>query len=106
MITARKVQQVERLDNPMKVNARRIFDSPHAQIMHLELSAGQTIPKHTSPMDVAFYVLQGQGEIQIGDESVVVESDTLVESPANSPHLLRNTGAGSFRLLVIKTPRP
>ena len=58
--------------------------------------------KHTTPVDVFFYILEGKGEVEIGDEIKEVEKDTLIESPKDIPHLLRNTGTNIFRFLVVK----
>ena len=67
--------------------------------------------KHITPVDVFFYVLEGQVTIEIGDEQVVAGpdtliEDTLIESPAKIPHRLANEGNGTGRILVVKTPRP
>jgi mannose-6-phosphate isomerase-like protein (cupin superfamily) len=61
---------------------------------------------HRTPVDVFFYVLQGQGVVEIGGEQQTVPADTLIESPARIPHRLLNPSDGVFRVLVVKTPRP
>jgi len=63
---------------------------------------GQTLRRHVTPADVLFYILERRGVVEIGDETLEVEKDTLVESPKDIPHLLRNTGSGVFRFLVVK----
>ena len=68
----------------------------------MNLKPGQSLKKHTTPVDVFFYILEGKGEIEIGDETKEVEKDTLIESPKDIPHLLRNTGTNLFRFLVVK----
>jgi mannose-6-phosphate isomerase-like protein (cupin superfamily) len=35
----------------------------------------------------------------------VVEKETAIDSPKGIPHLLRNTGDGIFRFLVVKLPK-
>jgi mannose-6-phosphate isomerase-like protein (cupin superfamily) len=68
----------------------------------MNLKPGQSLKKHTTPVDVFFYILEGKGEVEIGDEIKEVEKDTLIESPKDIPHLLRNTGTNIFRFLVVK----
>lgn len=88
------------------VTARKILVKDEVEAVHLEIAPGGTLPLHKTPVEVFFYVLEGTGEIEIGDERQNVDTDTLVESPKMIPHALHNTGTGLFRVLVVKTPRP
>jgi quercetin dioxygenase-like cupin family protein len=92
--------------NPHGVEARTIYDHEEALISHLMLQPGQALKKHVTPVDVAFYVLEGRGEVEIGEEKETVGQDTLVESPKGIPHLWRNVGDGPLRIMVIKLPKP
>ena len=62
--------------------------------------------KHITPVDVVFYVLEGMGVVEIGDERKGVGPDTLIESPAKIPHRWINESDKVLRILVVKTPRP
>jgi mannose-6-phosphate isomerase-like protein (cupin superfamily) len=53
-----------------------------------------------------FYVLEGEGIVEIGKEIETVNKDQLIFSPAKVPHLLKNESGEKFRFLVIKTPTP
>ena len=55
--------------------------------------------------DVFFYVLEGKGNVVVGDEKEEVVRNMLIESPKGIPHLLENTGVGYFKFLVIKLPK-
>jgi len=55
---------------------------------------------------VFFYVLEGKGIVEIGDEKKEVGSDTLIESPAKILHCWYNESNEILRILVVKTPRP
>jgi mannose-6-phosphate isomerase-like protein (cupin superfamily) len=92
--------------NPHKVHASRIYDTEHAQVVHILLKPGENLKKHITPADVFFYVLEGEGVVEIGDERETVGPDTLVESPAKVPHRLLNESGNDFRFLVVKVPRP
>ncbi len=92
--------------NPHHVDARRIYDSPHAMAVVITLQPGEALKKHITPVDVFFYVLEGIGVIEIGDEKKTVEKDMLVESPAKIPHKWANESKAVFRVLVVKVPRP
>lgn len=56
-------------------------------------------------MDAFFYVLEGQGVVEIGGEQQRVSQDQLIVSPARIPHRLWNESEAVFRFLVVKTPR-
>jgi mannose-6-phosphate isomerase-like protein (cupin superfamily) len=92
--------------NPHHVDARKVYDSPHATAVVITLQPGESLKKHLTPVDVFFYVLEGEGVVEIGDERKAVGKDTLVESPARIPHRWINEGKTVFRVLVVKVPRP
>ncbi len=92
--------------NPHHVDARKIYDSQHAMAVVITLKPGEALKKHITPVDVFFYVLEGTGVIEIGDERQTVTKDMLVESPARIPHKWSNESAGVFRVLVVKVPKP
>lgn len=99
-------REAEASPNPHGVQASRIYDSEHAQAVHILLKPGESLKKHITPVDVFFYVLDGEGVIEIGEESETVGPDTLIESPARIPHRWLNEGDADFRVLVVKVPRP
>lgn len=97
-----KVLKTSSFENVHGVDAKKIYADDNAQVIHMALQSGQSLKKHTTPVDVFFYILEGKGVVEIGDETQEVEKDTLIESPKEIPHLLRNTGEGVFRFLVVK----
>lgn len=102
----RKPNDVPKINNPHKVNSRQLHTSENASIIHLTLQPGESLLRHITPVDVVFYVLEGKGIVKIGVEEKEVDSDTLIESPANIEHCWYNKSENIFRVLVIKTPKP
>lgn len=94
------------VQNPHGVDARKLFDGEHSQVICIKLNPGESLIKHTTPVDVFFFVLEGSGTVIIGEEKEVVEKDTFIESPANIPHAWENNGNDLLRFLVVKTPNP
>lgn len=92
--------------NPHGVSAKPIYDSPHAIAVHITLKPGESLKRHATTTDVFFYVLEGNGLVEIGEESQAVSRDLLIESPARVPHRLVNNSSGMFRVLVVKAPKP
>jgi len=101
-----EVSKVVSGPNPHHVDARKIYDSPHAMAVVITLQPGEALKKHITPVDVFFYVLEGTGIVEIGDEKKTVEKDMLVESPAKIPHKWTNESTSVFRVLVVKVPKP
>jgi quercetin dioxygenase-like cupin family protein len=72
----------------------------------ITLKPGEFLKKHITPVDVFFYVLEGEGTVEIGDERKTAGKDMLVESPARVPHRWMNESGKVFRVLVVKVPKP
>jgi mannose-6-phosphate isomerase-like protein (cupin superfamily) len=100
------VNDVASKPNPHGVDARSLSDTENAQVVHITLQPGEALKKHITPVDVVFYVLQGRGVVEIGEERAFVEADTLIESPARIAHRWLNESSETLHILVIKTPRP
>jgi mannose-6-phosphate isomerase-like protein (cupin superfamily) len=94
------------MDNPHGIKASRLYDKPGAQAVHIALEPGQSLKKHMTPVDVFFYVLEGRGVVEIGQERREVGPDMLIDSPARVPHCWYNESEGLLRVLVVKAPRP
>ncbi len=101
-----EVKDVQSKPNPHGVDARSISDTESVQVVHITLQPGESLKKHITPVDVVFYVLEGRGMVEIGEERNEVGKDTLIESPARIPHRWMNESSGIVRILVVKTPRP
>ncbi|MDH6304033.1 mannose-6-phosphate isomerase-like protein (cupin superfamily) [Parabacteroides sp. PF5-5] len=100
------VQQVEVAKNPHNVDVRKLYDADSAQAIHITLQAGESLKPHMTPVDVFFYILEGTIDVRVGDETIAVEKDHLVESPKGIVHCLSNNSTQQGRILVVKTPRP
>jgi len=100
------VKSVNTFKNPHNVKAAKLYDSEHAQAIHITLEPGESLKKHITPVNVFFYVLEGKGIVEIGAEKKEVGPDTLINSPARIPHCWYNQSEHVLRVLVVKAPRP
>jgi quercetin dioxygenase-like cupin family protein len=100
------VSEIPPHPNPHHVDAREVYSSPHAMAVVISLQPDESLKKHITPVDVFFYVLEGTGIIEIGEEREVVSKDSLVESPARIPHRWSNESDKVLRILVVKVPKP
>ncbi|MDY9923758.1 cupin domain-containing protein [Methanobacterium sp.] len=94
------------VDTPHKVDVRKLYDTENAMTVHITLQPGESLKKHITPVDVFFYVLEGVGIVEIGDEKKEVTKDSLIDSPARIPHCWYNESDATLRFLVVKVPRP
>ncbi|MEN6396098.1 MAG: cupin domain-containing protein [Methanoregula sp.] len=97
-----EVAKVAPSKNPHNVDVRKIFESPDTSAVIITLKPGESLKKHVTPVDVFFYVLEGTGIIEIGDERQSVSKDSVVESPAMIAHTWKNEGKAVFRVMVVK----
>ncbi len=94
------------MPNPHKVAATPLYENEYAQVVLLALKPGEKLFRHITPVDVFFYVLEGTGIVEIGDEKETVGPDTLIDSPAKIPHCWYNESDSLLRILVVKVPKP
>lgn len=105
-MTIKKLSQTPIMDTAHKVDARNLYDTPEAMVTVITLAPGQSLKRHITPVDVAFYVLEGSGEVEIGKERQEVGKDCLVESPKDIMHCWYNASAQPLKFMIIKAPRP
>ena len=101
----KKVNDLAVHENPHGVDVRQMYNHDNAQAMHIILQPGQSLRPHITPVDVFFFVLEGTPDIQVGDEIITVEKDSLVESPKDIVHCISNKSESIVRILVVKAPK-
>jgi len=94
------------MKNPHNLKASKLYDSDLAEVIHLQLEPGAATVKHITPVDVVFYILEGEATITIGDETELVSADNLVKSPKRVPHKISNQADSLLRVMVTKLPKP
>lgn len=102
----RNYKKLSNLSNPHGILSTKIYDTDDALIMHLVLKAGEALKPHITPVDVAFYVLEGKPTIMVGEEKVQVAKDDIIESPKDIVHCIYNDTSNDIRVLVMKLPKP
>ena len=102
----RKLSEVEIMDNAHGVDVRNLYNTEDAMISVITLEPGQSLKRHITPVDVAFYVLEGTGMVEVGDERMEVTKDTLIESPRDIVHCWYNESNNPLRFMVVKAPKP
>ncbi len=106
MITIRKLEDQPVMETAHNVDARNLYNTPDAMVTIIRLTPGQSLKRHITPVDVAFYVLEGKGVVEIGEEKTEVGKNSLIESPKDIRHCWYNESNEDLLFMVIKAPRP
>lgn len=84
----------------------KLVQQDEVEVVLLPFQPGQGLPVHTTPVDVFFYVVEGEATIKIGDETIEIEEGNLILSPKDIPHTVKNESDSVTRVMVVKTPKP
>ena len=101
-----KISEQPLAKNPHGVDVRRAYDNELALSSVITFQPGEKLIRHITPVDVFFYVLEGEGVVEVGDEKMIVSKDTVIDSPKDIPHCWYNESDDILRVLVVKVPRP
>ena len=94
------------MDNTHGVDVRNLYNTDQAVITVITLEPGQSLKRHITPVDVVFYILEGTGIVEIGNEKMEVAKDMLIESPKDIMHCWYNESSSLLRFMVVKAPKP
>ncbi|MCH8086692.1 MAG: cupin domain-containing protein [Chloroflexi bacterium] len=65
------------------------------------LDPGATYPSHSHPAPEIYYFLKGRAECTWGDETFIAEPGTVVYTPPNLPHSMRNIGDDPVEAVIF-----
>ncbi len=102
----KKLDDTEIMKNVHNVDARNLYKKESAMITVITLKPKEKLKKHITPVDVAFYVLDGTGIVEVGDKKIEVSKDTLIESPKDILHCWYNNSKKNLKFMVVKAPLP
>jgi quercetin dioxygenase-like cupin family protein len=104
--TLTNLKQVARF-NPEGYVKRSIFNTDSLQFGLYCLEPGQINARHKHPQnDEICYVVQGTGEIVIGDEIAAVQPGVFIHAHRSVEHEIRNTGTEQMLIIVVQSPLP
>ncbi|MBN1620929.1 cupin domain-containing protein [candidate division WOR-3 bacterium] len=106
MIVTKTLSETPVMENAHNIDARNLYDKNEALITIITLKPGQSLKRHITPVDVAFFVIEGKGICEIGKEKVTVGKNTLVESPKDIVHCWYNESGEDLIFMVVKAPKP
>lgn len=89
-------------ENPFNADVRVLFSDEKIDFLHLELEPGKMLAKVKIDIPAFFFVLEGNPEIIIDNESEMALINDFVYCPAGSEHCINNPGVEKARILVIR----
>ena len=102
----KKLSEIAIMKTAHGVDVRNLYNKDEALVTVITLKPGESLKRHITPVNVAFYVLQGTGIVEVGDEKIEVTKDSLIESPKDIVHCWYNESSSPLRFMVIKAPKP
>jgi quercetin dioxygenase-like cupin family protein len=70
------------------VNHNALVKDEKNQFSLVCLTAGSTLPEHTVPRSVSVTVIEGSGDLTLGEQKISLEPGVFVYIPANAKHAL------------------
>ena len=83
-------------------DGRILYTSGRFEQVHLLLNPGEGMEPHAQPMDVLFFIIEGEAQLTVGEERLEVAANTTVHIKQDVARAWTNTGTGPLRLLVSK----
>lgn len=99
-----RMNDIEGFRTPTGVLAKQLLKHKNVTIMNINLEPGDSIPAHSVPVDVFFYVVSGEGSLKIGDEESIVRETDIIVCPPNTMMSLKADRNSRFVVLNVKTP--
>lgn len=81
-------------------------EAPNFEMRLFSIQPGGKIPTHTNEVEHEQYVLNGRGQIGIGEERFEVEKGSVLFIPAKTPHWYKNIGDEPFEFLCMVPNQP
>lgn len=83
-----------------QVHVTPVVNTDEVRALLLHLAAGQSVAPCKMACTVLYYVIEGQGHLQVGDEQAGLRTGSLVVVPAGAVRVI--SAAGPMRVLAIQ----
>jgi quercetin dioxygenase-like cupin family protein len=85
------------------VVSRTIIDKKAGTVTIFAFDINQGLSEHTAPYDALVYVLDGEVEVRISDNPIILKQGEITIMPANEPHALAAKTKFKMLLTMIKS---
>jgi mannose-6-phosphate isomerase-like protein (cupin superfamily) len=93
-----------------KSTIRELFHPGTSPVEGVSVAEATVDPgRHTEPhrhlqSQEIYYILEGDGEMRLGDETFDVKRYDAILIPPGTPHCVKNSGKSALRMLCVCTP--
>ena len=84
--------------------SRVLHKDEHVNATLFGFSAGEEVSAHSAPTPAILYFLEGEAEVQLGDDKVQVQPGSFVYMPPMLPHGIAARSALRMLLVQMKAP--
>jgi mannose-6-phosphate isomerase-like protein (cupin superfamily) len=79
-----------------------MFSSARAEVIHLTLNPGDKMDPHVQPFDVIFFIIEGEGILETGEQKIMAKKNTCIWMEAGAQRSWYNPGRSELKILVYK----
>lgn len=88
---------------PIDQDAWMLFQFENHEVVRIHLEPGLSIENHTNDWRIVFFLLQGEGDLNLEGESFHLKAQQSIAVEAGKERFWSNTGKDELHLLAIKT---
>ena len=80
--------------------SRVLHKDDYVNVTLFGFSAGEELSGHSAPTPAVLYFIEGEGEVQLGDQTVTVQPGSFVYMPPMLPHAI--SAKTALRMLLVQ----
>ena len=84
--------------------SRVLHKDEHANVTLFGFSAGEALSAHSAPTPAILYFIEGEAEVQLGDDKVSAKPGSFIYMPPMLPHGISAKTAVRMLLVQMKAP--
>lgn len=84
------------------LDARLLYSGEKADLVHLTLKKGEIIAKHDNPIDVVFFVKEGNGKLILNDDILKITANDCIPVKTGIQRSMENNNSEDLKVLVFK----
>ncbi len=73
-------------------------------LAHATVKVGESSTPHALKTSEVYYLLEGEGEMHVGEETAKVHTGQVIVIPPNAKQYIRNIGTADLKFLCIVDP--
>jgi quercetin dioxygenase-like cupin family protein len=86
------------------IMSRILHKDEHVNVTLFGFSAGEALSVHSAPTPAVLYFIEGEAEVQLGDDKVNAQPGSFIYMPPMLPHGISAKTAVRMLLVQMKAP--